>query len=51
LNERGGQLAALNYEGWSCTHELSRFGAVTEVWEEQENGRSVDEQKGLRSLI
>jgi hypothetical protein len=30
-------LAAPNYEGWSCPYGHSRFGAVTEVWgEEQE---------------
>ncbi len=37
LHGRGGRLAAPNYEGWSCPYGQSRFGAVTEVWgEEQE---------------
>ncbi len=29
-------MATPNYEGWSCPYGQSRFGAVTKVWEEQE---------------
>jgi hypothetical protein len=34
-------LAALNYEGWSCPYGQNRFGAVTEVWEEEQEEWTV----------
>ncbi len=49
LNGRGGQLAAPNYEGWSCPYGQSRFGAVTEVWGEEQEEWTVggwEKEKG-----
>jgi hypothetical protein len=34
-------LAAPNYEGWSCPYGQSRFGVVTEVWEEEQEEWTV----------
>ncbi len=41
LNGRGGRLAAPNYEGWSCPYGQSRFGAISEVWEEEQEEWTV----------
>ncbi len=54
LSGHGGRLAAPNYEGWSCPYGQSRFGAVTEVWGEEQEEWTVGggvKEKGSRSLM